>query len=53
MGKIHIIGLFIFVLHVSLSKEINNYIEQNLGWTEVDGIGDFCHMHSQYSLIYC
>ena len=38
-GKKHIVGLSIFVLNVSLSKQINFYIDQNLGWTEVDGIG--------------
>ena len=41
MGKIHIVGLFIFVLHVTLGKEINAFIDQNLRWTEVDGIGDY------------
>ena len=35
MGKIHIVALFIFVLHVSLSIEIDVCIDEDLGWTEV------------------
>ena len=38
MGKIHIVVLFIFVLHVRLRIEIDVCIDQDLGWTEVKGI---------------
>ena len=41
MGKIHIVALSVFVLHVTLSKVIKVYFDQNLRWTEVDGIGDY------------
>ena len=37
MGKIHIIALFIFVLHVSLGMEIDVYVDQDFRWTEVSG----------------
>ena len=36
MGKIHIAALFIFVLHVSLSMEIDVYVDHDFGWTEVN-----------------
>ena len=35
MDKIHIVALFIFVLHVSLSMEIDVSVVQEFGWTEV------------------
>ena len=38
MGKIHILALFIFVLHVSLSTKIDVCIDQDHGWTEVKGM---------------
>ena len=38
MGKIHIIALFIFVLYVSLSMEIDVCVDQDFGWTEVKGM---------------
>ena len=38
MGKIYIVGLLIFVIHVSLSMEINVYVNKDFGWTEVDGV---------------
>ena len=38
MGKIHIIALFIFILHVSLSMEIDVCVDQDFGWTEVTGM---------------
>ena len=37
MGKIHIIALFIFVVHVSLSMQIDVMLIQDFGWTEVNG----------------
>ena len=38
MGKIHIIALFIFVLHVPLGMEIDVYVHQGFQWTEVNGM---------------
>ena len=38
IGKIHIVALFIFVLHVSLSMEIDVCVDQIFGWTEVNGM---------------
>ena len=38
MGKIHIVALCIFGSPVSLSMEINIFINKDFGWTEVDGI---------------
>ena len=37
MGKIHIIASFIFVLYISLSMEINVYVDQDFRWMEVNG----------------
>ena len=39
MGKKHIVDLLIFGSHVSLSMEINVYVDKDFRWTEVDGIG--------------
>ena len=36
MGKIHIVALFIVVLHVSLGMGIDVYVDQDFGWTEVN-----------------
>ena len=38
MGKIHIVALFIFVLHVSLGMEIG---VQDFRWTEVNGMESY------------
>ena len=38
MGKIHIIASFIYVLHVSLSMDIDVCVDQDFGWTEVTGM---------------
>ena len=37
MGKIHSIALFIFVLHVSPSIEIDVYVAQDFRWADVNG----------------
>ena len=36
MGKIDIVALFIFVLHVSLGMENDVYVDQDFRWTEVN-----------------
>ena len=41
MGKIHIIALLIFGSHVSIGMEINNYVDKEFGWTEVDGVNAY------------
>ena len=38
IGKINIVALLIFVSHVSLSMEINVYVNKDFGWTKIDGI---------------
>ena len=38
MFRIHIVGLLIFVIHVSPSMEINVYVNKDFRWTEVDGV---------------
>ena len=39
MGKIHIVALFVFVLHVSFCMEIE--VGQNYGWTKVKGMESY------------
>ena len=41
MGKIHIVGLLIFVLHVSPGMEIKVYVDEDFRWTEVDGVESY------------
>ena len=43
MGKIHIIALFIFVLHVFLSMEIDVYVDQDI---KVNGMEFYDVMYS-------
>ena len=38
MGKIHIIALLIFVIHISLGREIDVCFDQDIIWTKVKGI---------------
>ena len=44
MGKIHIVALFIFVLHVSLGMEIDVYVDQDFRRTEVNGMERYEHL---------
>ena len=39
MGKIHIVALHIFVIHVSLGREINVFVDKDLRSTEAKGNG--------------
>ena len=50
MGKVHIVALLIFVLHVSPGMEINVYVDKDFEWTEEDGVVayELCHMLSPY-----
>ena len=52
MGKIHFITLFIFVLHVSFSMDIDVNVDQDFRWTEVNGMEPYetlvrytCYVH--------
>ena len=36
MGKIHIVALLIFVIHVSLSREIDICVDQDIGCTKIN-----------------
>ena len=38
MGEIHIVALFIFVVHISLRMEIDVCVEHDLRWTELKGM---------------
>ena len=38
MGKIHIVALFTFVLHVSFGMGIDVGVDQNHGWSELKGM---------------
>ena len=38
MGKIHIVGLLIFIIHVSPGMEINVHVDKDFEWTEVDRV---------------
>ena len=41
MGQIHIVALIISVLLVSLSMEIDVYVDQDFTWTEVNGMESY------------
>ena len=41
MGEMHIIALFIFVLHVTLNMEIDVYVDEDFGLTEVNGMESY------------
>ena len=38
MDEIHVVALFIFVVHISLSRDTDVCVEQDLRWTELNGM---------------
>ena len=38
MGKIHIVALLIFAIHVSLGREIDVCVDQDISWIKVKGM---------------
>ena len=50
MDKIHIVALFIFFTHVSLSRKIDVCVEQDFRWTEEKGMEPCEHLSDVLSI---
>ena len=50
MGKIHIVALLIFVIHVSLGREIDVCVSQDTGWTKVKGTEPYELLSDAFSI---